>query len=250
MSFVTRANADAGEALPQPAHMPLGVPWSANAILAGLAPAELRLLDPIEHVRLAPQRRPLFDPGEPVRHVYFPTSGILSLVQLDERGNAREILPVGSEGMVGATALLGAGIPRHRAVAQTAGTAFRVGLARARLAFDASTGFRARVLSYAQSLIMQLAQKVLCSQSHTVDEQLCLWLLLYSDRLRGTQVEMTHEQIAELLGSRRQGVTEAAHRLMGKRIIAYARGRISVLDRAALERAACSCYGAAFRPTA
>jgi len=225
------------------AHAPAGHAASPlhNAVLAQLGAADLRLLQPLEHVRL-PARRVLFEPGEALRYLYLPTRGVVSLVQLDERGAHPEIVSIGAEGMLGVSALLGSAGARHRAFMQTAGAAWRTPLSSARAAFEQSRAFRAMALGFANLLIVQLSQKVLCKLSHTVEQQLGHWLLAYSDRMKDEPLEVTQEQIAEALGSRRQGVSEATRRLQNLKVIACARGRITVLDHAALERHACGCY--------
>jgi CRP-like cAMP-binding protein len=224
------------------AHAPDGArAVDGNRILASLTRRDLRMIEPIERVRLA-ARHTLFEAGEPLRHLYFPAEALVSFVQVDKRGAMPEIALVGAEGIVGVTALLGADTGLHRGVVRIGGDAYRVPLVSARRAFDASEVFRAVVLKFAELLIRQLSQSVVCKLSHTVDQQFCQRLLTYADRAAGLPLEMTHEQIAEALGSRRQGITEAARRLQAQQVIAYSRGRISVLDRAALERYACECY--------
>ena len=228
------------------AHAPDGVRSGRNRILAGLAPAELRLLEPIEHVRFA-ARYKVFDAGEALRHLYFPAGALLSFVQPNARGTMPEIGLVGAEGVADVTALLGAGAGLHRSVVRIGGDAYRVSLASARRAFKESESFRAAVLDFAELLIRQLSQSVLCKLSHTLEQQFCQRLLAYADHAGSLPVELTHEQISEALGSRRQGITEAARRLQAQRVIAYSRGRISVLDRAALARYACDCHRATRR---
>ena len=225
------------------AHVPPGRAASAesNAVLARLGVADLRLLQPLEHVRL-PARRVLFEPGHALRYLYLPTKGVVSLVQLDERDGQPEIVSIGAEGILGVTALLGSATARHRAFMQTAGAAWRTPLSSARVAFEQSRAFRSIALGFAHLLIVQLSQQVLCKLSHTVEQQLGHWLLAYADRLKGEPLEVTQEQIAEALGSRRQGVSEATRRLQALKVIACARGRITVLDHAALEHYACDCY--------
>jgi CRP-like cAMP-binding protein len=224
------------------AHAPNGArAVDGNRILASLMRCDLRMLEPIERVRLA-ARHTLFEAGEPLRHLYFPAAALVSFVQVDNRGAMPEIALVGAEGIVGVTALLGADTALHRGVVRIAGDAYRVSLVSARRAFQASDVFRPVVLKFAELLIRQLSQSVVCKLSHTVEQQFCQRLLSYADRVEGAPLEMTHEQIAEALGSRRQGVTEAARRLQTQQVIAYSRGRISVLDREALERFACECY--------
>lgn len=230
------------EALGRTAHAPNGArAVDGNRILASLPRRDLRMLGPIERVRLA-ARQTVFEAGEPVRHLYFPADALVSFVQVDKRGAMPEIALVGAEGIVGVTALLGADSALHQGVVRIAGHAYRVPLVCARRAFEASEVLRAVVLKFAELLIRQLSQSVVCKLSHTVEQQFCQRLLAYADRVAGVPLEMTHEQIADALGSRRQGITEAARRLQTQQVIAYSRGRISVLDRAALERYACECY--------
>jgi CRP-like cAMP-binding protein len=212
-----------------------------NEILARLAASELRMLEPMEYVRLAP-RWTLFEAGEAVRHLYFPASGVVSLVQVDDRGAMPEIAHVGAQGLIDVTALLGAERARQRARVQVAGEAYRVPLSSARMAFALGGTFQALALKFAQVLILQLSQNVVCKLKHSVEQQFCQRLLFYTDCTGGLPLELTHEQIAEALGSRRQGITEAARKLQTRQVIAYSRGRISVLDRGALEGAACECY--------
>ena len=223
------------------AHAPDGASAAANRVLAGLAPEDLRLLHPIEQVRFAP-RYTLFAAGDVLRHIYFPAGAVVSLLQMDGRGAMPEIMLVGADGIAGVGPLLGADRALHRAVVRMGGDAYRVPLACARRAFDESEAFRGRVLRFAEHLIRQLSQSVVCKLSHTVEQQFCQRLLAYAEHAERMPLELTHEQIAEALGSRRQGITEAARRLQRQRVIEYSRGRISILDRAALERFACECY--------
>jgi CRP-like cAMP-binding protein len=223
------------------AHAPVGASAAGNRILAGLAPDDLRLLHPIEAVRFAP-RYTVFEAGDALKHIYFPAGAVVSLLQVNRRGAMPEIMLVGADGVAGVGPLLGATSALHRAVVRMGGEAYRVPLACARRAFDASEAFRGLVLRFAELVIRQLSQSVVCKLSHTVEQQLCHRLLAYADHAERMPLELTHEQIAEALGSRRQGITEAACRLQRDRVIAYSRGRISILDRAALERSACECY--------
>jgi CRP-like cAMP-binding protein len=225
-----------------PAHAPNGArAVDGNRILASLARRDLRLLERIERVR-CPARHNLFEAGETLKHLYFPSTALVSFVQVDKRGAMPEIALVGSEGIVGVTGLLGADSALHRAVVRVPGEAYRVPLPLAQRAFDSSEVFRGVVLKFAELMIRQLSQSVLCKLSHSVEQQFCQRLLAYADRVEGAPLEMTHEQIAEALGSRRQGITEAARRLQTHNVITYSRGRIAVMDRAALERYACECY--------
>lgn len=225
-----------------PAHAPNGgAAVDGNRILGGLGADDLRLLEPVDVMRL-PARYALLEANDPIRHLYFPASGVVSFVQIDARGARPEVAQVGVEGVIGVTALLGAEHSRHRAVVRVPGFAYRVAVGSARRAFAQSPAFQGRVLAYAEFIIRQLSQSVVCKLSHSVEQQFSRHLLVYADRVPGVPLDMTHEQIAEALGSRRQGITEAARRLQTQQVIAYSRGRISVLDRAALERHACDCY--------
>jgi CRP-like cAMP-binding protein len=225
------------------AHTPVGEPVPAgNRILASLARCDLRMLEPMEYVRLR-TRYTLFEAGDAPRHLYFPASGLVSLVHVDERGAMPEIAQIGAEGIVGVSALLGAERARHRAVVQVAGAAYRVPLSSARTAFEQSRIFQGLALKFAEVLLAEVSQKVICKLRHTVEQQFCQRLLLYADRTRESVLELTHEQMADALGSRRQGITGAARKLQAREVIAYSRGHISVLDRATLERYACECYG-------
>ena len=224
------------------AHAPSGAAAApGNAILAALPAGELRLLEPMDYVRL-PVRHVLFEAGDPLKYLYFPTNGVVSFVQADRRGLRPEVAHVGAEGLIAVTALLGAERARHRAVMEIGGGVYRVSLSVARPAFAQSRSFQRLALGFADALIRQLSQNVMCKLSHTVEQQFCRRLLLYADCLSGAALEMTHEHIAETLGARRQGITEAARRLQAQQVIAYSRGRISVLDRAVLEASACECY--------
>lgn len=226
-------------------------PPRQNAFLAALSPAELRALEPkLEYVRL-PVRRWLHQPEEPVKHVHFPTSGIVSLLYVNDSGASSELTVVGREGMIGVGALLGSERATNRAVVQAPGGAYRLPASDARAAFAAGGRFQALVLRFAQMLILEVSQTAVCNlHHHFVERQLSRWLLLWQDRLQKDKIEMTHELIAVMLGVRRQGVTEAARKLQERKIIAYSRGQITVLDRAALERSACECYSVLKKQTA
>ena len=224
------------------AHAPRGAaPARANAILSALSAADLRLLEPIDYLRL-PARHTLFAGGQPLKHLYFPASAAAAFVQVDARGAMIEIAHVGAEGALGITALLGAERARQPALVQVGGDMYRVPVFSARRAFAASRTFQSLALRFAELLMRQLSQNVVCKLLHSVEQQFCGRLLLYTQPLGGALLEMTHEQFAEALGARRQGITEAARKLQQAGAIAYSRGRISVLDPAALERQACECY--------
>jgi CRP-like cAMP-binding protein len=224
-------------------------PPTQNRLLAALPEAELDALErSLEYIRL-PLGRSLHEPGEPLRHVFFPTSGIVSLLDVRESGASAELMVVGCEGLIGLPALLGGETATNRAVVQAEGRAYRLGTLGARTAFAASRRFQALVLRCAHSLILELSQTAFCNLHHVVEQQFCRWLLLCHDRLQQDEIQMTHELIASMLGVRRQGVTEAARKLQQRKAISYSRGRIKVLDRAALETAACDCYRVLKRQT-
>ncbi len=216
-----------------------------NRFLASLPEDELRTLAPkLERIRL-PQGEVLCDANdEDLSHAYFPVSGILSLAQVSDSGASSPLAMVGREGMVGAIALLGGPAVRFRAIVQAPGMAARLPMADARAQFAAGGRFRLLVLNRIRAFVQELAQTAFCNQHHSIEQQLSRWLLLSLDRLPRNEIQMTHEMAAGILGVRRQSVTEAAGRLERRKAIAHFRGRIVVLDRPALEEAACECYAA------
>lgn len=218
--------------------------FSGNTLLAALSPDELkRLRNELEPVPLA-RRATLIEHGARIRHVFFPTSGVISLVHLLADGSSAEVGVIGSEGCVGLGAFLGATKAAEKAVVQVSGQAFRVKAAALEREFRRGGRFHTAVLRYAHSLVGQLAQIAACNRHHSVDQQLCRWLLTTRDRSHSDELLTTQEWIASLLGVRREGVTEAARRLQELGLIRYSRGRITVLSRAKLEARACECYAA------
>ncbi len=212
-----------------------------NELLAALPPEEWqRWLPRLKCVDM-PLGSVLYEPDVTQDHVYFPTTAIVSLLYVLENGASAEIAVVGHEGVVGISIFMGGGSTPSRAVVQSAGQAFRIP---ARFVKDEFT--RAPVLHlllrYTQALITQMAQTAVCNRHHSLDQQLCRWLLLSLDRLAGDELVMTQELIANMLGVRREGVTEAALKLQAAGMIRYARGHITVLDRPALEGRTCECY--------
>jgi CRP-like cAMP-binding protein len=213
-----------------------------NELLAALPPAEReRWLPRLEPVTL-PLGQVLYEPGGMLRHVYFPTDAIVSLLYVMENGASAEIAVVGREGLVGVSLFMGGGSTPSRAVVQSAGLGFRLEAAHMNEEFNRAGAAMHLLLRYTQALITQMAQTAVCNRHHTLDQQLCRWLLLSLDRLEGTQLRMTQELIANMLGVRREGVTESALKLQQAGLIQYARGHISVLDRPGLERRSCECY--------
>ena len=213
-----------------------------NQLLAAL-PAEewQRWSAQLEPVQLA-LGQVLYESGSSLSHVYFPTSSIVSLLYVMENGASAEIAIAGNEGVVGVALFMGGETTPSRAVVQSAGRAFRLNATAVKHEFDHSHPVMHLLLRYTQALITQMAQTAVCNRHHSVDQQLCRWLLLSLDRLSGSEVRMTQELIANMLGVRREGVTEAAVKLQKAGLIKYSRGRITVIDRPGLEQRSCECY--------
>ena len=214
-----------------------------NDIIAALPEYEwARLKDNLELIEL-PLGKVLYESGATLTHVYFPTTAIVSLLYVMEDGDSAEIAVVGSEGIVGIALFMGGESTPSRAVVQSAGWAFRLKSQLLKNEFNRSGFLMHLLLRYTQALITQMSQTAVCNRHHSLDQQLCRWLLLSLDRLMGDELVMTQELIANMLGVRREGVTEAAGRLQQRGFISYRRGHISVLDRAGLEGHVCECYG-------
>ena len=196
------------------------------------------------HLELAPMKlgEVLYESGAKLRHVYFPTTSILSLLYVMEDGASAEIAVVGNEGMLGISLFMGGETTPSRAVVQSEGHAFRLKAELLKNEFGRFGPTMHLLLRYTQALITQMAQTAVCNRHHSVDQQLCRWLLLSLDRLATNELSMTQELIANMLGVRREGVTEAAGKLQDVGLIRYYRGRITVLDRPGLEARACECY--------
>ena len=200
-----------------------------------------RLLQHLELVPLA-LGQALYEPGIPMRHVYFPTTAIVSLLYVMEDGASAEIAVVGNEGIVGVSLFMGGETTSSRAVVQSAGHAYRLKGQLLKDEFYRAGAMQRLLLRYTQALLTQMAQTAVCNRHHSLDQQLCRWLLLSLDRLTSNQLVMTQELIANMLGVRREGVTEAAGNLQRAGLIDYNRGHITVLDRDGLEQRACECY--------
>ena len=215
---------------------------STNYLLAALPEAEwqrwLPELEPIE----MPLGQVLYESGSTLSHVYFPISSIVSLLYVMEDGASAEIAVVGNEGIVGISLFMGGGSTPSRAVVQSAGRGLRLKAQMMKDEFDRNGPVLHLLLRYTQALITQMSQTAVCNRHHSLDQQLCRWLLLSLDRLPGDELAMTQELIANMLGVRRGGVTEAALQLQKAGLIQYVRGHITVLDRAGLERRTCECY--------
>jgi CRP-like cAMP-binding protein len=213
-----------------------------NRLLAVLPDAELeRLLPHLELVDL-PLGKVLYESGDRLAHVYFPTTSIVSLLYVMENGASAEIAVVGHEGIVGISLFMGGNSTPSRAVVQSAGQGYRLKAHLMMLEFDRAGPMLHLLLRYTQALITQMSQTAVCNRHHSLDQQLCRWLLLSLDRLCSNELEMTQDLIANMLGVRREGVSEAAGHLHHAGLIRYQRGHITVLDRAGLERRTCECY--------
>ncbi len=213
-----------------------------NHLLASLAGEEWqRWLPLLEYVDM-PLGLVLYESGKTLSHVYFPTTAIVSLLYVMENGASAEIAVVGNEGLVGISLFMGGGSTPSRGVVQSAGQGFRLKSKDMQEEFDRGGVVLHLLLRYTQALITQMAQTAVCNRHHTLDQQLCRWLLLSLDRLEGDELIMTQELIANMLGVRREGVTEGATKLQNAGLIKYSRGRITVLDRPGLEKRSCECY--------
>jgi len=214
-----------------------------NHLLAALPDAEAqRWLPLLESVDL-PLGQVLYESGITLTHVYFPTTAIVSLLYVMQNGASAEIAVVGNEGIVGISLFMGGESTSSRAVVQSAGRGFRLKAQMMKEEFNRAGPVLHLLLRYTQALITQMSQTAVCNRHHSLDQQLCRWLLLSLDRLEGNQLVMTQELIANMLGVRREGVTEGALKLQHAGLIRYARGHITVLDRPGLERRSCECYG-------
>jgi CRP-like cAMP-binding protein len=213
-----------------------------NHLLAALSAADLKRLRPhLEPVSMA-LGGVVYESGRVLDHVYFPTTVIVSLLYVMEDGASAEIAVVGNEGVVGISLFMGGETTPSRAVVQSAGEAFRLPAKFVLAEFNRGGAIQHLLLRYTQALITQMSQTAVCNRHHSVDQQLCRWLLLSLDRLSGDELVMTQELIANMLGVRREGVTAAAGKLQKAGVIEYRRGRITVLDRPKLETMSCECY--------
>jgi CRP-like cAMP-binding protein len=220
-----------------------------NHLLAALpVEAQQRIFPDLEWVEM-PLGKVLYESGDAMRYVYFPIDCIVSLLYVMENGSSAEISVVGNEGLVGVSLFMGGESTPSRAIVQSAGVAFRLPGPRLKQEFKLHTGLLLLLLRYTQSLITQMSQTAVCNRHHSIDQQLCRWLLLSLDRLSGDHLTMTQELIANMLGVRREGVTEAAGRLQRLGVIEYNRGHITVLDRPKLESLCCECYAVVKKET-
>jgi CRP-like cAMP-binding protein len=222
--------------------LPTSLEPKKNQLLAALPEAEWhRIVPQLEPVEM-PLGHVLYESGRTMSYVYFPVDAIVSLLYVMENGASAEIAVVGHEGIVGISLFMGGESTPSRAVVQSAGRGFRVRAQSIKDEFERAGPVMHLLLRYTQALITQMAQTAVCNRHHTLDQQLCRWLLLSLDRLQGNELVMTQELIANMLGVRREGVTEAALKLQRVGLIRYSRGRIAVLDRPGLEQRTCECY--------
>jgi CRP-like cAMP-binding protein len=213
-----------------------------NHLLAALPPSEFKRIAP--HLELVAMSLGdvLYESGGQLKHVYFPTDSIVSLLYVMENGASAEIAVVGNEGILGISLFMGGETTPSRAVVQSEGFGYRLMAKHLKLEFNRAGPMMHLLLRYTQALFTQMSQTAVCNRHHSVDQQLCRWLLLSLDRLAANELTMTQELIANMLGVRREGVTEAAGKLRDAGIIHYSRGHIKVLDRPGLEQHVCECY--------
>lgn len=220
-----------------------------NWLLAALPAKVFKLILPhLELVRM-PLGKVLYESGDILRHVYFPTDCIVSLLYVMENGASAEISVVGNEGIIGISLFMGGESTPSRALVQSAGHAYSLQGILFKDAVNCHGEMLHLMLRYTQSLITQMAQTAVCNRHHSIDQQLCRWLLLSLDRLPSNKLRMTQELIANMLGVRREGVTEAAGKLQKQGVIEYSRGKITVLDRPKLEELCCECYAVVKKET-
>jgi len=213
-----------------------------NHLLAALPKPEYQRLFPHLELVLLPLGEALYESGDRLIHVQFPTTAIVSLLYVMENGASAEIAVVGNEGIVGIALFMGGETMPNRAVVQSEGYAYRLKGQLLKQEFNRAGALQHLLLRYTLAMLTQMAQTAVCNRHHTVDQQLCRWLLLSLDRLPSNELSMTQELIANMLGVRREGVTEAVGKLQRAGLIDHDRGRITVLDRQGLEARVCECY--------
>jgi len=222
--------------MPSPHHS------TQNHLLAALPAEDLARLQPQLELIPLPLGWAVYESGRDQGYVYFPTTAIISLLYVMEDGSSAEIAIVGNEGLVGISLFMGGETTPSRAVVQSAGYGYRLRAAALKKEFERGGEVQHLLLRYTQALITQMAQTAVCNRHHSLEQQLCRWLLLSLDRLPSNELQMTQELIANMLGVRREGVTEAAGKLQKDGLITYSRGHITVIDRPALEKRVCECY--------
>jgi len=228
--------------------MPSATP-KQNRLLASLPDSDFKELQAKLQLVEFPLGASLYESGDSLEHVYFPVRGIISLLYVTANGDSAELAVIGCEGMVGVSVFMGGETTPNRAVVQAACDAYQLPSRDLKAKFAKGGAFQLLMLKFTQALKTHVTQTAVCNLHHTVEQQLCRWLLLSLDRLPRNEIQMTQELIANMLGVRRQGVTEAAGRLEKRGIIRYARGLITVSDRPALESACCECYAVVKKET-
>ncbi len=222
---------------------------SQNHLIAALPlDVQQRLLPNLECIHL-PLGKVLYESGDNLRHAYFPADCIVSLLYVMENVGSAEISVVGNDGIIGIALFMGGDSTPSRAIVQSAGHAYRIEKRHFKTEFDRHSDMLVLLLRYTQALVTQMAQTAVCNRHHSIDQQLCRWLLLSLDRLPSDHLDMTQELIANMLGVRREGVTEAAGKLQKLGVISYRRGYITVLDRPKLEQLSCECYAVVKKET-
>ncbi len=213
-----------------------------NHLLAALPKAEfVRIESHLEPVSL-PLGKVIYEAGDKMTHVYFPTTAIISMLYIMENGGTAEIGIAGNNGLIGSSLFMGSESTTSRAVVQSTGDGVRIKAKPLQTEFDRGGLFQKLLLRYTQTLMTQISQTAVCNRLHKVEQQLCRWLLINHDQLQTNKLVMTHELIANMLGCRREGVTIAAKKLQERGLIKYVRGTITMIDRKGLEAAACECY--------
>jgi CRP-like cAMP-binding protein len=220
-----------------------------NRLLAAVPPADFARLQPQLEFAPLPLGWAVYESGGTQGYVYFPTDAIVSLLYVMEDGSSAEIAVVGNEGIVGISLFMGGETTPSRAVVQSAGRGYQLKASVLKAEFEHGGALQHLLLRYTQALITQMTQTAVCNRHHSVDQQLCRWLLLSLDRLPSNELVMTQELIADMLGVRREGVTEPAGKLQAAGLIQYSRGKITVLDRSKLEARVCECYAVVRRET-
>jgi CRP-like cAMP-binding protein len=220
-----------------------------NHLLAALPAADYKRLQPDLELMALPLGWPVYEAGGRLGYVYFPTNSIISLLYVMENGASAEIAITGNDGLVGIALFMGGETTPSRAVVQSAGYSYRLKAELLKKEFEQGGTLQHLALRYTQALITQMAQTAVCNRYHTVEQQLCRWLLLSLDRLSSNELIMTQELIANMLGVRREGVTEAAGHLQAAGLIHYSRGHITILDRPKLEQRVCECYAVVKKET-
>jgi CRP-like cAMP-binding protein len=239
MSSIPVAFEDGLSALPMRSR-PHGL--GANLLLAALPPLDRERLQSALEPVLLPRAKVLFQPHAKVNHVYFPTTATVAVLQIMADGATSEIAIVGNDGLVGLAGITATETTHSRAVVQSEGYGYRIRAELLQREFARGGATQRILLRYMQALITQIAQTAICNRRHSLQQQLCRWLLLSLDRSPSSKLQMTQELIATFLGVRREGVSDAASRLKGAGLIQYSRGRINVLDRAGIEALSCECY--------